>query len=228
MKLSVYKQTFRGDLTGGLTAAILALPMGLAFGLQSGLGPQAGLYTAIILAIIASIVAGTKTLISDPTGPMTFLAATIVAEAYQMDESKAIALIVLTFALSGVFQVLFGLIKVANYVKYISYPVLSGFMSGIGVIIILTQWHSFFDAPRPSGGIISIIGEIHSPFMNLNIAPMVLGASTLVIIYLMPYLSKKIPAGLVALVGGTLISLLFAQGDFKTIGEIPTTLPLGI
>ena len=225
MKLSVYKQTFRGDLTGGLTAAILALPMGLAFGLQSGLGPQAGLYTAIILAIIASIIAGTKTLISDPTGPMTFLAATIVAEAYQMDESKAIALIVLTFALSGVFQVLFGLIKVANYVKYISYPVLSGFMSGIGVIIILTQWHSFFDAPRPSGGIISIIGEIHSPFMNLNIAPMVLGASTLVIIYLMPYLSKKIPAGLVALVGGTLVSLLFAQGDFKTIGEIPTTLP---
>ena len=83
-----------------------------------------------------------------------------------MDESKAIALIVLTFALSGVFQVLFGLIKVANYVKYISYPVLSGFMSGIGVIIILTQWHSFFDAARPSGGIISIIGEIHSPFME--------------------------------------------------------------
>ena len=84
---------------------------------------------------------------------MTFLAATIVAEAYQMDESKAIALIVLTFALSGVFQVLFGLIKVANYVKYISYPVLSGFMSGIGVIIILTQWHSFFDASRPLVGL---------------------------------------------------------------------------
>ena len=175
--------------------------MGLAFGLQSGLGPQAGLYTAIILAIIASIIAGTKTLISDPTGPMTFLAATIVAEAYQMDESKAIALIVLTFALSGVFQVLFGLIKVANYVKYISYPVLSGFMELESSF--LTQWHSFFDATRPSGGIISIIGEIHSPFMDLNIAPMVL-SKQLVIIYIMPYLSKKNSAGLVALLGETL------------------------
>ena len=236
MKLSVYKQTFKGDLTGGLTAAILALPMGLAFGLQSGLGPQAGLYTAIILAIVAFIIAGTKTLISDPTGPMTFLAAVIIAGAIEkyapgQDISdpfsipKVAALIVLTFALTGVFQALFGLIKVANYVKYISYPVLSGFMSGIGVIIILTQWHSFFDAPRPSGGIISIISDIHTPFMEINFAPMILGVSTIAIIYLMPYISKKIPAGLVALVGGTLISLLFAQGDFKTIGEIPTTLP---
>ena len=143
-------------MTGGLTAAILALPMGLAFGLQSGLGPQAGLYTAIIL--VASIIAGTKTLISDPTGPMTFLAAVIIAGAIEkyapgQDISdpfsipKVAALIVLTFALTGVFQAIFGLIKVANYVKYISYPVLSGFMSGIGIIIILTQWHSFLMHP---------------------------------------------------------------------------------
>ena len=80
MKLSVYKQTFKGDLTGGLTVKDSALPMGLAFGLQSGL-VLVGLYTAIILAIVASIIAGTKTLISDPTGPMTFLAAVIIAGA---------------------------------------------------------------------------------------------------------------------------------------------------
>ena len=138
MKLSIYKQTFKGDLTGGLTAAIIALPMALAFGLQSGLGPQAGLYTAIILALVASIIAGTKTLISDPTGPMTIVAATIISAAGITDNpSKALPLIVLSFALAGIFQIIFGLIKVAQYVKYISYPVLSGFMGGIGVIIIL-------------------------------------------------------------------------------------------
>ena len=90
-------KSIKGDFTGGLTAAIIALPMGLAFGLQSGLGPQAGLYTAILLALVASIVAGTKTLISDPTGPMTIVAATIIANAgFADDPSKALPLIILS------------------------------------------------------------------------------------------------------------------------------------
>ncbi|MBT4774855.1 MAG: SulP family inorganic anion transporter, partial [Crocinitomicaceae bacterium] len=132
----------KGDLTGGLTAAIIALPMGLAFGLQSGMGAEAGLYTAIILAIVASIIAGTKTLISDPTGPMTIVAAGIYAAAMDTD-GGGMVVVICTFALAGIFQIAFGFIKVAQYVKYISYPVLSGFMGGIGIIIILFQWHSF-------------------------------------------------------------------------------------
>ena len=144
MGLKNLTSNIKGDFTGGLTAAIIALPMGLAFGLQSGLGPEAGLYTAIILAITASLIAGTKTLISDPTGPMTIVAATIIADAgFSEDPTKALPLIIMSFALAGVFQILFGLVKVAQYVKYISYPVLSGFMGGIGIIIILFQWHTF-------------------------------------------------------------------------------------
>ena len=229
MNLKNIKSTIKGDLTGGLTAAIIALPMALAFGLQSGLGPQAGLYTAIFLALIASIIAGTKTLISDPTGPMTIVAATIIAAAgFTDDPSKSLPLIILSFALAGVFQIIFGLIKVAQYVKYISYPVLSGFMGGIGVIIILFQWHKFFGDIRPKNhekAVIDIITDFHNPIMELNWSSIILGCSTLAFIYLIPFISKKIPAGLLALIIGTLISLALEPGTFEIIGEIPNQLP---
>ena len=227
---SFSSKSLKGDFTGGLTAAIIALPMGLAFGLQSGLGPQAGLYTAILLALVASIVAGTKTLISDPTGPMTIVAATIIATAgFSEDPTNALPLIILSFALGGVFQILFGLIRVAQYVKYISYPVLSGFMGGIGVIIILTQWHTFLGGERP-GGILDIIMDLHTPIIEYHWSSIILGGLTLVFIYFIPKVSKKIPAGLLSLIIGTLISFSFKKEwgwhwDFSTIGEIPNDLP---
>lgn len=226
---SFSSKSIKGDFTGGLTAAIIALPMGLAFGLQSGLGPQAGLYTAIILALLASIVAGTKTLISDPTGPMTIVAATIIAEAGFNGVGKIPTVIILSFALGGIFQIMFGLIKVAQYVKYISYPVLSGFMGGIGVIIILTQWHTFLGGERP-GGIIDIILDLHTPIIEYHWSSIILGSLTLVFIYFIPKISKKIPAGLLSLIIGTLISFTFKKEwgwhwDYSTIGEIPSDLP---
>jgi len=226
---SFSSKSIKGDFTGGLTAAIIALPMGLAFGLQSGLGPQAGLYTAIILALLASIVAGTKTLISDPTGPMTIVAATIIAEAGFNGVGKIPVVIILSFALGGIFQILFGLIKVAQYVKYISYPVLSGFMGGIGIIIILTQWHTFLGGERP-GGIIDIILDLHTPIIEYHWSSIILGSLTLVFIYFIPKISKKIPAGLLSLIIGTLISFTFKKEwgwhwDYSTIGEIPSDLP---
>jgi len=226
---SFTSKSIKGDFTGGLTAAIIALPMGLAFGLQSGLGPQAGLYTAIILALLASIVAGTKTLISDPTGPMTIVAATIIAEAGFNGVGKIPTVIILSFALGGIFQIMFGLIKVAQYVKYISYPVLSGFMGGIGVIIILTQWHTFLGGERP-GGIIDIILDLHTPIIEYHWSSIILGSLTLVFIYFIPKISKKIPAGLISLIIGTLFSFTFKKEwgwhwDYSTIGEIPSDLP---
>lgn len=230
----------KGDLSGGLTAAIIALPMGLAFGLQSGMGAEAGLYTAIILAITASIIAGTKTLISDPTGPMTIVAAGIYAAALE-PEGGGIGVVICTFALAGVFQIVFGFIKVAQYVKYISYPVLSGFMGGIGIIIILFQWHSFFGenlkeemikhGEGPSSGVIDIISHLPDPIIHHHWSSMILGLITILLIYLLPLISRKIPAGLIALVIGTLISFGIAElnlGEewtFKTIGAIPDTLP---
>ncbi|MDG2343841.1 MAG: SulP family inorganic anion transporter [Flavobacteriales bacterium] len=225
MNIKSIKASIKGDFTGGLTAAIIALPMALAFGLQSGLGAEYGLYTAIILAIIASLIAGTKTLISDPTGPMTIVAATIIASAgFANNPETAWPTIIATFALAGLFQIVFGFVKVAQYVKYISYPVLSGFMGGIGVIIILFQWHSFFGTDRP-GGILEIIGDIHNPILSPNSSSLILGCSTLALIYLIPLLSKKIPAGLIALIIGTLISLSLEPGTFSIIGEIPSSLP---
>lgn len=229
INLSQYKASFKGDLTGGLTAAIIALPMGLAFGLQSGLGPEAGLYTAIILAIIASLIAGTKTLISDPTGPMTIVAAGIIAKA-GIDTDSGIAMIIVTFALAGLFQIAFGFIKVAQYVKYISYPVLSGFMGGIGIIIILFQWHSFFGEKTP-GKVLDIISHLPDPIIHHHWSAIILGVVTLFLIYTIPLISKKIPAGLIALILGTLASLALKEysfiGDwhFDTIGNIPNQLP---
>ena len=230
----------KGDLTGGLTAAIIALPMGLAFGLQSGMGAEAGLYTAIILAIVASVIAGTKTLISDPTGPMTIVAAGIYAAAMDTD-GGGMVVVICTFALAGIFQIAFGFIKVAQYVKYISYPVLSGFMGGIGIIIILFQWHSFFgenlkdemikNGEGPANGVIDIISHLPDPIMHHHWSSMILGLITILLIYLLPLISKKIPAGLIALIIGTLVSFgiselnLGEEWTFKTIGGIPDTLP---
>lgn len=228
MGFSDYKSTFKGDLTGGLTAAIIALPMGLAFGLQSGLGAEAGMYTAIILAIIASMVAGTKTLISDPTGPMTIVAATIVHSAISLPNNNslddALPIIIATFALAGIFQIVFGLINISKYVKYISYPVLSGFMGGIGVIIILFQWHNFFGEKTPKG-IINIISHLPDPVIHHHWSSIILGGTTLLLIYLIPLISKKLPAGLIALILATVVSLFMDETSFLVIGKIPSDLP---
>ena len=228
MNFKNIKQTIKGDFTGGLTAAIIALPMALAFGLQCNPEhPEIGLYTAIFLAIIASIVAGTKTLISDPTGPMTIIAAGVIASAGGSD--GGVSTIIVSFALAGIFQILFGFIKVAQYVKYISYPVLSGFMGGIGIIIILFQWNSFFGDP-PRKEIFDIIGHLPDPIIHHHWSAMILGLTTLSLIYIIPLISKKLPAGLIALIIGTLLSFLLDPSwgkdwEFEIIGYIPDNLP---
>lgn len=228
MDLKNIKNTIKGDFTGGLTAAIIALPMALAFGLQCNPDhPEIGLYTAIFLAIIASLVAGTKTLISDPTGPMTIIAAGVIASAGGAE--SGLSTIIVSFAFAGIFQILFGIIKVAQYVKYISYPVLSGFMGGIGIIIILFQWNSFFGDP-PRKEIFDIIGHLPDPIIHHHWSAMILGLSTLGLIYIIPIISKKLPAGLIALIIGTLISFFIdptwgADWEFEIIGRIPDNLP---
>ena len=228
MNFNNIKKTIKGDFTGGLTAAIIALPMALAFGLQCNPEhPEIGLYTAIFLAIIASVVAGTKTLISDPTGPMTIIAAGVIASAGGSD--GGVSTIIVSFALAGIFQILFGFIKVAQYVKYISYPVLSGFMGGIGIIIILFQWNSFFGDP-PRKEIFDIIGHLPDPIIHHHWSAMILGLTTLGLIYIIPLISKKLPAGLIALIIGTLLSFLLDPSwgkdwEFEIIGYIPDNLP---
>lgn len=132
----------RGDLFGGLTAGIVALPLALAFGVSSGLGPSAGLYGAIFISFFAALFGGTDTQISGPTAPMTAVSMVVIAGIVAVNDgdiSKALPAILSIFLLAGLMQVGLGLIGLGKYIKYIPYPVVSGFMTAIGVIILITQ-----------------------------------------------------------------------------------------
>lgn len=216
---------WKDEIAGGLTAAVLALPVALAFGLQTGLGPEAGIYTSIILAIVTSIFGATKGIISDPAGPITIVATLVVSSAIAVKGSleNAMPMITGTFVLAGLIQIAFGIVKVAKYVRYISYPVLSGFMSGIGVIIILFQWNGLTGGEGKKD-VISVLTHFHEPLKDPNWNSILLGLLCIALIYTFPRISKKIPAGITALTVCTLLSL-FLEPTFKLLGEIPATLP---
>ncbi|WP_158839934.1 SulP family inorganic anion transporter [Polaribacter sp. L3A8] len=132
----------KGDVFGGITAGIVALPLALAFGVSSGLGPSAGLYGAIFISFFAALFGGTNTQISGPTAPMTAVSMVVIAgliAANDGDLSKALPAILTVFLLAGLFQIGLGLIGLGKYIRYIPYPVVSGFMTAIGLIILLTQ-----------------------------------------------------------------------------------------
>jgi len=132
----------KGDIFGGITAGIVALPLALAFGVSSGLGPSAGLYGAIFISFFAALFGGTSTQISGPTAPMTAVSMIVIAgivAANDGDVTKALPAILTVFLLAGLFQVILGLAGVGKYIRYIPYPVVSGFMTAIGLIILLTQ-----------------------------------------------------------------------------------------
>ena len=132
----------KGDAFGGITAGVVALPLALAFGVSSGLGPSAGLYGAIFISFFAALFGGTNTQISGPTAPMTAVSMVVIASivvASDGDVNKALPSILMVFFLAGLIQVGLGLVDVGKYIQYIPYPVVSGFMTAIGVIILLTQ-----------------------------------------------------------------------------------------
>lgn len=135
-------KNIKGDIFGGITAGIVALPLALAFGVSSGLGPAAGLYGAIFISFFAALFGGTNTQISGPTAPMTAVSMVIIAgivAANDGDVSKALPAILTVFLLAGIFQVGLGVLGLGKYIRYIPYPVVSGFMTAIGLIILLTQ-----------------------------------------------------------------------------------------
>lgn len=215
----------KGDVFGGITAGIVALPLALAFGVQSGLGASAGLYGAIALGFLAAIFGGTNTQISGPTGPMTIISAMIVSSSIAAygNMDKAMGLIILTFLLAGIFQIVFGLLKIGKYVKFIPYPVLSGFMTGIGVIIIIFQIFPVLGLSSPIK-IIDIILGFPEAVSSISFVSLTLSFTTILIIYLFPLLTKIIPSTLVALITVTIISIVF-NFDSPVIGEMATGLP---
>ncbi|HEY9864083.1 MAG TPA: SulP family inorganic anion transporter [Candidatus Obscuribacterales bacterium] len=217
----------RGDLFGGLTAAIVSLPLALAFGVASGVGPVAGLYGAVCIGLFAALFGGTPTLISEPTGPMTVVMTTIVAAFMAKDPDNGLAMAFTVVMIAGLFQIVFGVFKLGKYITLMPYSVISGFMSGIGVILIILQIPPFLGQATPKGGVLGTIQNIPQLLANTNPVDATLAALTLGIIFLMPSKFKRIvPPQLVALVIGTLVSLIFFQGvDIQRIGEIPTGLP---
>ncbi len=217
----------RGDLFGGVTAAVVSLPLALAFGVASGVGPIGGLYGAICVGFFAALFGGTPTLISEPTGPMTVVMTAIVASMTAANPDNGLAMAFTVVMLAGLFQIIFGAFKLGKYITLMPYSVISGFMSGIGVILIILQIAPFLGQAAPKGGVLGTVKAIPDLLMNINGPETILGALTLAIIFLMPKKWKKVvPPQLVALIIGTIISLTLFQGvDIRRIGEIPVGLP---
>jgi SulP family sulfate permease len=215
----------KGDLFGGITAGIVALPLALAFGVQSGIGAAAGLYGAIALGIFAALFGGTPTQISGPTGPMTVVSATIIASliALKGDVSAALPAILLCFLLAGAFQIVMGFLGIGKYIQYIPYPVVSGFMTGIGVIIIVLQIFPMLGHTSP-GTIVDILKNIGTPLSAINMYALGLALLSIAIIYIFPKITKAIPSALIAIIVVSLIPILIPM-DVRIIGDIPTGLP---
>jgi len=223
---------FKGDLFGGLTAGIVALPLALAFGEQTELGAIAGLYGAIAIGILAAFFGGTPTQVSGPTAPMTVVSALIIADAIQYvggDMAVAFPIIIATFVIAGVIEALFGVFKLGRYIRYFPYPVVSGFMSGIGVIIIITQVFPFLGVSAPAGGSLGTIKSIHKIPEIVNFTSIIVATATILIIYIFPKITKKVPSALVALVAISLAAFFLVPNDailrIHSGGAIPTGLP---
>ena len=229
-----FKEMFsnvQGDTFGGLTAGIVALPLALAFGEQTELGAIAGLYGAIAIGIIAAILGGTKTQISGPTAPMTVVSAIVIANAVKDAGSveKALPFIIATFIIAGFIEMLLGILRLGKYIRYIPYPVVSGFMSGIGIIIVITQIFPFFGVNAPAGGPLGTIRVIHKIPEILNFYSVIVAVGTILIIYLLPGITKKLPAALVALVVMAVGAYFMIPEDgilrINSRGPIPTGIP---
>jgi sulfate permease, SulP family len=214
----------RGDVFGGISAGIVALPLCLAFGAIAGLGPEAGLYGAIATGILAAIFGGSQVLVTGPTNPMTLVAATIVAANTLPGGNINLAIVVTAFLLAGALQVLLGALRLGGFIRYVPYPVISGFMSGIGVIIIIQELYPIVGAQAPSSNAVAILGSLPTLPGRIAWPVALLGLTTFAIIQLLPRFSRKVPASLVALVVVTAASVVFGV-DAPRIGAIPAGLP---
>lgn len=208
----------RGDIYGGLTAGVVAIPLALAFGVASGLGAMAGMYGAIIVGFFAAWLGGTPTNVSGPTGPMVVVLAGLFASL-----SGDVGLILTAVVLAGLFQIAFGLAKIGDFIRLVPYPVISGFMSGIGVIIIILQLDATLGHTAPAGTIPALV-YLPTALLDINFSALIVATVTLLVVYLWPAnWGKYLPAALAALITGTVVSLF--AGQMPILGQIPSGLP---
>lgn len=209
----------RGDLFGGLTAGVVALPLALAFGEASGAGPIAGLWGAIFVGFFAAMFGGTGSQVSGPTGPMVVVFAGVYASL-----GGNPGLVFAAVVLAGLFQILFGVFKLGQYIRLVPYPVISGFMSGIGCIIIALQLARLFGHEPDGGGTIPALTAVPSAIMDPNWTALAIGIATLLIVFTWPKRwGQFVPGPLAALVIGTLAGL--ALKGAPILGDIPTGFP---
>ena len=223
----IHFRNVKGDIFGGITAAVIALPMALTFGVASGAGASAGLWGAILVGFFAALFGGTPTLISEPTGPMTVVMTAVIAGLTAANPENGMAMAFTVVMLAGVFQIIFGFLKLGKYVTLMPYTVISGFMSGIGVILIILQTAPFLGQSSPKGGVIGTVQNLPTLIQGINPLETVLAGLTVAILFLYPSKLKKfLPPQLLALIVGTAISLLlFGNADIRRIGEISVGLP---
>ena len=213
-------QTFRGDVFGGITAAVVGLPVALAFGVASGLGALAGIYGAIAVGFFAAVFGGTRSQISGPTGPMSVAMAVIVtSNADNLAEAFTIVI------MAGLIQVLLGVMRIGRFVAFTPYSVISGFMSGIGIIIILIHTLPFLGSAIVTGGPLGAVRAWPDAINDVNFSALSIAAVTLAVGVVWPSrLRKFLPSTLAALTAGTLLGVLWLSNT-PIIGEVPTGLP---
>ncbi len=217
----------RGDIFGGVTAAIVSLPLALAFGVASGAGPEAGLYGAIIIGLFAAIFGGTPTLISEPTGPMTVVMAAVVTTMVAENPDQGLAMAFTVVMIAGLFQIFLGMLNLGKYITLMPYSVISGFMSGIGFILIILQLPPLLGHANPGGGVVGNIQAFPSLVADISWFELILGLLTLVLLFRFPKKwASKVPPQLIALILGSLIAItIFSGADIRTIGEVSLGIP---
>ncbi len=211
-------QHLRGDLFGGITAAIIALPLALAFGVASGAGAVAGLYGAVCVGLFASLFGGTPSQISGPTGPMTIVTASVFT---QFAERPEVAFTVVMMA--GGFQILFGSLRLGRYVNLMPYPVISGFMNGVGCILIIMQLQPLLGFPGEQS-IVSALSVLPAELVHPNLHTLTIGLLALGIVVLLPKrITRIVPSPLLALLVCSLVAPLLPAAP--VLAEVPSGLP---
>lgn len=220
-------QHWRSDLAGGFTAAVVALPLALAFGVASGAGALAGLYGAIVLGFLAALLGGTATQVSGPTGPMTVVMTGLLAvltRRYGIEAALPLAFGIA--ALGGLLQVLMGVLRLGQTLTFMPYTVISGFMSGIGVIIVILQLPPLLGL-KLSGSIPMLLTALAGALPGTNGLALLVGGLSFAAVMLYPRRwSKVLPAPLVVLVVGTMLSVIaLPQEALPRLGPMLSGLP---
>ena len=225
LNFSYSLETLRGDLFGGVTAAVVGLPVALAFGVASGLGALAGIYGAIAVGFFAAVFGGTRSQISGPTGPMA-VAVAVVVTSHAESLAEAFTIVIM----AGLIQILLGVMRIGRLVSYTPYSVISGFMTGIGIIVILIHTLPFLGAPVATGGALKAVEAWPEALRGINYSALIIAAVTLAVGILWTNSRNRVrpflPGPLAALIVGTLLSVLWLKlPDDLLIGSVPTGLP---